>query len=253
MSESSSKKWYRFVPSMLTTFNLICGLVGIVLAFEGKIQLALVLLILGAFFDFFDGFLARILKVPSEFGKELDSLADLVTFGLLPGTMMFTVQEAYLLEQVSSISKFKLLQWFYYIVPITIPVFSALRLAKFNIDTRQSDSFIGLPTPANALMFSSLAWVLTYNPIGIWHYIDNPLFCSILMVVFSFLLIAELPLFSLKFKELKGRDNTIRFIFLFSSLLILIFLKIEGLPFIVLLYVVLSLIKPLLIRIIYKP
>jgi CDP-diacylglycerol--serine O-phosphatidyltransferase len=253
MPDSTTKKWYGFVPNMFTILNLVCGLVAIVFVFNGKIQYAMLLLFGGAFFDFIDGFVARLLNVSSELGKQLDSLSDLVTFGILPGVMLFSLQESYLLLKVSSIGKFNLLQWILYISPILIPVFSALRLAKFNIDVRQSESFIGLPTPANALFFASLVWVLTFRSIGIWHFLSNPIALALLIVVFSYLLIAELPLFSLKFKKKKGKDNSIRFIFLLSSLFILVFLKIEGLPFVILLYILLSLLKPLLVKIIYKP
>jgi len=253
MTEVSSNKWYSFVPSMFTTFNLICGVIGVVLALNGKIQFAMLLLFGGALFDFVDGFVARLLKVSGDFGKELDSLADVITFGFLPGAMMFAIQEVFLFDKVSTIGKFNALQWFYYVIPLMIPVFSALRLAKFNIDTRQKESFIGLPTPAAGVFFASLAWILTYRPVGVWHYVNNPLAVSIMIVIFSFLLVSEIPLFSLKFKKFKGKDNSIRFIFLFSSLLILVLLKLEGFPFVVILYIFLSLIKPLLVKIIYKP
>lgn len=252
MTESIKNKWYSFVPSMITSFNLICGTIGIVLALNGKLKIAIILLLLGAIFDFIDGFVARMLNVCGNFGKELDSLADLITFGLLPAAMIFSIQEQFLLSETSSYTKFNAIQWIYYVSPILIPVFSALRLAKFNIDSRQTNSFIGLPTPANAIFFSSIAWILTYHPVGVWEYIDNPLSIAILIVLFSILLVSEIPLFSLKFKKSQGKDNSIRFIFLLSSLMIIILLKIEGFPLVIALYILLSIFKPILLKYIYK-
>jgi CDP-diacylglycerol--serine O-phosphatidyltransferase len=155
MNTTNQNKWYAFVPNMLTLFNLISGVKAIYFAFGNNIQTALLLMIVGGVFDFFDGFVARLLKVSGELGKQLDSLADLISFGLLPGVMVFTVQRELILNNAGGFNELSPLNWIYLISPILIPVFSAIRLGKFNIDTRQTSSFLGLPTPGNALFFAA--------------------------------------------------------------------------------------------------
>ena len=189
---------------------------------------------LSAVFDFFDGLLARALHVSSPIGKDLDSLADVVSFGVVPGAFLFD-----LLRQSSS----GLPTWLPY-AGFVVTVFSALRLAKFNNDTRQSDSFIGLPTPACTLVVASLPLILGNDQFALSPYILNPWVLLPLTVVLSGLLVAELPLFALKFKSFRWQDNQVRFVFLLLSLGLLIGLGAAAIPLIILLYVLLSVLSP---------
>ncbi|MDH5366434.1 MAG: CDP-diacylglycerol--serine O-phosphatidyltransferase [Cyclobacteriaceae bacterium] len=219
----------KYIPNTLTSFNLICGIIGIIQAFNGDIKIAVTLIWLAGLFDFLDGFAARLLKVSSEIGKQLDSLADMVTFGVLPSIVM------YLLIRDYSSSEFLPF------IAIIIAVFSALRLAKFNIDERQSSGFIGLPTPATALFVSSLPFILekdfmlSYNA-----YIDIVL--AIISVILSILMVAELPLLALKFKNFSWIDNKSRFIFLTVSVLLMVTFQLVSVPIIIIAYVIISVI-----------
>lgn len=190
---------------------------------------------LAAVLDFMDGMVARLLKAYSEIGKQLDSLADMVTFGLLPGMMLYK-----LIEFSATGNSF--LPWFAFLVP----VFSAIRLAKFNIDVRQTDSFIGVPTPANAMLIASLPLISTFEPqlnaAVFGTLITNCFFLIGLTLVMSLLMVAELPLFSLKFKNLQWSKNRIRFIFLSCSLILLILFHFVAIPVIIFLYIILSII-----------
>ena len=218
----------KHIPNTLTSCNLICGCIGIVAVFNGNLLLAPYLIWLAAIFDFFDGFAARMLKVSSPIGGELDSLADNVTFGLLPASIVYAMlQETGLPE------------WVPYLA-FVIAVFSALRLAKFNVDTRQAEHFIGLPTPANALFFSSFPLILDYSSLPL-SFIAAPWFLLTTAFVFSFLLVAELPLFALKFKSFRWQDNKFKYIFLIVSVLLIILFRFVAIPLIILLYILVSL------------
>lgn len=218
----------KHLPNFLTICNLLCGCIGIVLVFQGNIFYATYLIWLAALFDFFDGFVARWLNAHSAIGKELDSLADMVTFGALPAFIMFHLLN---LEFPSSY-----LPWIAFI----IAAFSALRLAKFNIDTRQSDSFIGLPTPANALFISALPFVTAKeNTIG--DFISNGYVLLTITIIFSLLLVAELRLFALKFKNMSWQDNKIRFLFIALCLILIPVFQAASIPVIILIYIILSL------------
>ncbi len=236
------KKWYSFVPNSLTALNLLCGTTAIYFSLNGKINIALALMVFAAVCDFFDGFLARILKIDGELGKQLDSLADLVTFGIVPGVMIFWLQTQHI-PDFSISSKLSPLQLSFVLTPLLIPLLSALRLAKFNIDERQHNEFIGLPTPANALFIASLAWTLTYRQDSIIDFFNNPFLLTIITVIFSFLLISEIRLFALKFSDFKWKNNRIKYLFLLCSVLLLIFFGITGIAGIIILYIVISLFK----------
>ena len=218
----------KHLPNFLTICNLLCGCIGIVLVFQGNLYYATYLIWLAAVFDFFDGFVARWLNAFSAIGKELDSLADMVTFGALPAFIMF-----HLLNQTFPDS-------FIPYIAFAIAAFSALRLAKFNVDTRQSDSFIGLPTPANALFISALPFVIESNT-TLGDFFSNGYSLSIITVVFSLLLVAEIRLFALKFKNAKWQDNKVRFIFIALSLVLIALFQITSIPMIIVLYILLSL------------
>ena len=225
---------FRHVPNTITCLNLFCGCLSIVCTFSSMLDIAAYLILAAAVFDFFDGFAARWLKAYSEMGKQLDSLADMVSFGVAPASIMYTLLLYSTIEHD--------LYVFGYLVASTaylIAVFSALRLAKFNIDTRQSDSFIGLPTPANALFICSLAFISS-DTSHATMLTDNLFFLLAVTIVLSYLLVAELPLFSLKFKSFAWKDNKIRYIFLALSLLILLILHWAGLAAVILVYIILS-------------
>ncbi len=222
----------RHVPNAVTCCNLFSGCIACVMAFQARYELAFSFIILGAVFDFFDGMLARLLHAPSAIGKELDSLADDVSFGVAPSLIVFSLfKEVYYPGFLQSISSY---------IPYTaflISVFSALRLAKFNIDERQTSSFIGLPVPANALFWGSFI-------VGGYDFLVseafNAVYLFLLVLIFSFLLVSEIPMFSLKFKNLSWKDNKISFIFLLGCLPLLIGLRISGFAAVIVWYILLS-------------
>lgn len=224
----------RHIPNTVTCCNLFSGCIAIVMAYQGNYQAALAFIVLGAVFDFFDGLLARALHAYSPLGKELDSLADDVTFGVAPSMIVFSLfREVNIPDFLFPVAGY---------LPFTaflIAVFSALRLAKFNIDTRQSTSFIGVPTPANALFWGAL--VVGGHDFLVSDYF-NALYLLALIALTSWLLVAEIPMFSLKFKNLSWRDNRVQFIFLAGCLPLILVLGIAGLAAIIIWYALLSLI-----------
>lgn len=230
----------RNIPNAITCGNLLCGCLATVKCFEGNLVLAAYLVGIAAVLDFLDGFAARILKVSSPIGKDLDSLADMVTFGLVPGVMMYKMcvlcQTGVLnLNVVPNRNQLADLICF------IISVFSAIRLAKFNHDTRQTESFIGLPTPANAILICSLPLIFEFNKSATFlSFIYNPAALYIISCLLSFLLLAPLPLFALKFKNFKWQGNQIRYLFLIWSLLLLVLLQFMGIPLIIVSYILFS-------------
>ena len=224
----------RHIPNTVTCCNLICGCIASVMAFQARYDMAIIFIIIGAVFDYFDGMLARLIKVSGPIGKELDSLADDITFGFAPSVIIFSLfKEVHYPEFLQSIADF---------IPYTaflISAFSALRLGKFNIDPRQSTSFIGMPTPANALFWGSLV-------VGGHDFLVsesfNALYLLALVILMSYLLIAEIPMFSLKFKNLTWKDNKVSYIFLLVCIPLLIIFRISGFAAIILWYILLSLI-----------
>ena len=233
----------QHIPNLITLGNLLCGTLGIIVIlvpdnpFNFPPSYAALLLILAAVLDFFDGFSARLLKVSSEIGKQLDSLSDAVTFGVLPGLMTY--------QWLNAISTIEYLPF----IGLIIPLLSVYRLAKFNIDTRQTSSFIGLPTPANALFFASF-WLIGYfEPESfIIQYISMQWVVAGLSILFSILLIAELPLFSLKLKSLQWKENKYVYFFLISSIGLFACFCFTAIPFIILLYLLISMVKNILER-----
>jgi CDP-diacylglycerol--serine O-phosphatidyltransferase len=213
------------IPNALTCTNLICGCLGIISVFQGSLEWAAYFIYIAALFDFADGFAARLLNVQGELGKQLDSLADVVSFGVLPGFILFRLMnEAHGGE------------WAY--LAMLVPAFSALRLAKFNIDPRQSDSFIGVPTPANALLISALPFAGAHFP----ALLGLPVLATV-AVVMSLLLVAELPLLALKFKGWNWQQYKFQYILLLAGLVLLFTFKFAAIPLIILIYIGLSIIK----------
>ena len=222
----------KHIPNTITCCNLISGCIAIAYAFSGKIEISFIWIIIGAVFDFFDGMSARLLKVSSPIGIELDSLADIVTFGVAPSTILFSklgiMSYPSLLESLRGILPF---------IAYIMAAFSALRLAKFNLDERQSLGFIGLPTPANALFWGSLL-------IGLGKRIDSsPLMCIFIIVgifISSWLMVSEIPMFALKFKEWGWKKNQIKYIFLLTCIPLIAIFGITGFAIIVAWYVIIS-------------
>ncbi len=215
----------RHIPNALTCANLFSGCIGIVFAFKGDLNIAAYAVLISGICDFFDGFVARLLNVKSPIGKELDSLADMVSFGFLPGVVMFQ-----LLTQSDFSSPYLPYLGF------LITIFSALRLAKFNIDTRQTEDFIGLNTPMNTLFIVSLPFIQKDYP-GL---INSSILLVAITVVMSFLLTSEIRIFSLKFGSLEWKQNKVKFIFLILSAVLIAFLKFAAIPFVLVLYISLS-------------
>lgn len=185
----------KFIPDFVTSLNIVCGVIGVVFAFKGRCDIAFILMIAAAVFDFLDGFAARSLHAYSDLGKELDSLCDLVSFGVLPSAMLFVTSSSCMMHD----------SW----VPWTallIAVFSALRLAKFNVDKRQSDSFLGLPTPACALLTGAVCCHVATNTAGFFAiWMAGDIFVPVLSAALCLLLVCEIPMFSFKFHREDSR------------------------------------------------
>jgi len=234
----------RNIPNIITLANLTCGLFSITFAFQGNLKMASFCIFAGAFFDFFDGLSARLLKVSGELGKQLDSMADMVTFGVAPGIILFHFM--FYLHH-NTLFKSATLEGFFFpeILALLIPIFSAVRLANFNIDTRQTTSFIGLPTPALAIFIAAIP-LIDSSQITIF---DNLQFLTALAVVLPLLLVVEIPLFSLKFSKeesINTRLNIFRGGLILSAVILLFVFQFAAIPFIVILYLILSLLNNIL-------
>ncbi|MCL7764229.1 CDP-alcohol phosphatidyltransferase family protein [Polaribacter sp. Z014] len=229
----------KHIPNLLTLGNLFCGTIATIFAVEGDFVLAGLFVLLGILFDFFDGFAARLLHVSGELGKQLDSLADMVTSGVVPGIIVYKL----LIENSSGLHDFNEHNYLPYL-GLILTLGACYRLAKFNIDTRQSDSFIGLPTPAMSLFIISLPLIQEYSTIEVaQNLIGNNYFLIAITVLLTYLMNAELPLFSLKFKEYSIKNNLVKYLFLVVSLLMIIFLQYISIPLIIIFYVVLSVVS----------
>jgi len=236
----------KHIPNIITLLNLFCGSIAVIFAVEGNLFMAAVFVMLGIVFDFFDGFAARILDVKSELGMQLDSLADMVTSGVVPGIVLFKLFEKttgsfpYALD-------FSTTEWndgttsFLPLIGLLVILASCYRLANFNIDTRQTDSFIGLPVPANTLFILSLPLILMTNDIQ-WlnDLMVNKWFLISVTLLSCYMLNAEIPLFSLKMKTYGFKENAVKYIFLIISVLMLVLLQFLAIPLIIVLYVLLS-------------
>lgn len=239
----------RNLPDLFTLANLLFGCIGIQLVLKGEPVLACYTILISGIFDFFDGMVARALKVNNPHGKDLDSLADVVSFGVLPGFLamsLITGAEEFYYGKIWLIG-FETPQGLTYLsyIAFLIPVLSAYRLAKFNHDTRQTDSFIGLPTPANAIFWCGLVVGIDS---GIWWLIATPAVIVFLSVFFSFLLLAPLPMFSFKMKNLSWTENRLRYVFLLCCIPIVAFLQIAGLAAVIILFILFSIIQQIGIK-----
>lgn len=227
-----------FVPNFITLLNLLSGGIAVIFAVKGDLSTAALFVFFGIFFDFFDGFLARKLNVSSEMGLQLDSLADLVTSGLAPALVLVNLIELSILTSQDA-------NCFLPYLGLLVLLCSAYRLAKFNISTEQSQFFIGLPTPANALLIMSLPLVLDYQNSDSYNaLILNPFFLVVVTLLSSFLLNAPVKLIALKFKTWNFSENASKYILIIFSLVGLILFKFAGIPLIIIFYIMLSLINP---------
>ncbi|MFT7073445.1 CDP-alcohol phosphatidyltransferase family protein [Patiriisocius sp. Uisw_017] len=237
------------IPNIITSLNLLCGCVALIFAVSGDLVSATIFAFLGIIFDFFDGLAAGLLNAQSDVGLELDSLADVVTSGVVPGVVMLQLlSEATTGHTLDIANIFSDSGWntsFMSYLPflgLLIAVASAYRLAKFNVDTRQTNSFLGLPTPANTLLILSLPLILAFQQTETLEGILlNPWFLSIFTVLSCVLLNVEIPLFAFKFKTWDFKSNAVRYIFLVTSILLLVLLKFIAIPVIIFLYILISL------------
>lgn len=224
------------VPNTITLLNLFCGCIAMVFALKNDFEMAFYFVSLGIFLDFFDGFFARLFQVSSPLGLQLDSLADMVTSGVVPGIVMY--------QMMGSSGGYPKLDWIvepFPFVGFLITLGSCYRLANFNIDTRQTDSFIGLPTPANALFILSLPLVLRdLDSFFVLELLTNPFVLIGITLLSVYMLNAEIPLFSLKIKQMSLKKNALQFSFLLSSLVLLVVFQYAGIPLVIVLYVLLS-------------
>lgn len=235
----NSTEVIQHIPNALTSLNLVCGCLSIIAALSGDLKSASVYIAVAAMFDFFDGFVARALKAYSEIGKQLDSLADVVSFGVAPGMIMYNLTGTCYAPTGFCINMY---------VPFLIPVFSAIRLAKFNIDTRQLDSFIGLPTPANALFIASIPFMLNQQIDWLSAILLHQYFITFFPLLSAYMLVAELPLIALKFKHFGIKGNEFRYVLILLSTLFIIIFQFAGVALAILVYILLSIIQQLLQR-----
>jgi len=231
------------IPNTLTILNILAGCLSIASASLEFWDVAVLWIILATILDFLDGFAARLLNACSSVGAQLDSMADMVSFGIAPAFLLyknvyglyagnFDAQDQILLSFANTMIIY---------LPFTLTVAAALRLAKFNIDTRQHDFFLGLPTPAMALFFASSVYVFRYTPwVRCIEFLNAPLFWIILMLVFSLLMISELKMFAIKFRNLSWYDNKFQYLFIIISVILLVLLQEISIPIIIVVYILLS-------------
>ncbi|MCG2430142.1 CDP-alcohol phosphatidyltransferase family protein [Aequorivita xiaoshiensis] len=239
------------IPNIITSLNILCGCVAVLFAVSGDLIIASVFAFLGIFFDFFDGLAARLLKAQSEIGLQLDSLADVITSGVVPGVVMFQLLNLSIFGHMQTLTAiFSLDGWnvsfnnYLPLLGLMIVIASAYRLAKFNVDTRQTSGFIGLPTPANTLLILSLPLILQFQYSDLAETIIlNKWFLIGMTLLSCILLNAEIPLFALKFKTWDFKSNTIRYVFLVLCVVLLVFMKFLAIPFIILIYILLSMFR----------
>ncbi|NVK51438.1 MAG: CDP-alcohol phosphatidyltransferase family protein [Flavobacteriaceae bacterium] len=236
------------IPNLFTLGNLLCGTIAVIAAVNADFELTALLVVLGIVFDFFDGFLARMLHVTGELGKQLDSLADMVTSGVVPGIVMLSMIEINYISQ-SEVIDFNNKVYaetifdtgYIKFLGLLLTLAACYRLANFNIDTRQSDSFIGLPTPAMSLFVIALPLIPMYTENQFFiDQVQNNYFLIGAALLLSYLMNAEIQLFSLKFKSFGVQENGLKYVFLLTSLVLLLVLHVIAIPLVIILYVLLS-------------
>jgi len=236
----------QHIPNTITTLNLIAGSVSLTFALQNNLVWAAAMIFVAAIFDYLDGTAARLLEAYSELGKQLDSLADMVSFGVAPGIIVFKLLSVSCEGSCNVIERMHITPYF----ALLIPVCSALRLAKFNIDLRQEINFIGLPTPANALFFASIPLVLWVQPklfsiVKLDFFVDffsNTRVLSVLAILFSYLMISEFRIFSMKIKTLTWKGNELRYALLITSIILVLLFSLSAIPLIIVIYILLSIV-----------
>ncbi|HOZ73651.1 MAG TPA: CDP-alcohol phosphatidyltransferase family protein [Flavobacterium sp.] len=224
----------KHIPNLITLLNLFCGCIALIFAFHRNFEMAFGFVALGIFLDFFDGFFARLFKVASPLGLQLDSLADMVTSGVAPGLVMYQLM---IKDNRFDGTYFEIFPFLGFLITLG----SCYRLANFNIDTRQTDSFIGLPTPANTLFIMSLPLVLIHtDSLPVIELLTNEWVLLAITLFSAYILNAEIPLFSLKVKNFTFADNKIRILFLSLAVVMLLLLQYAAIPLVILTYVLLS-------------
>lgn len=234
----------KHIPNFITSLNLLSGCTGIAMLIQGQIFYATLFIFIAVVFDFLDGTAARLLDAGSELGKQLDSLADAVSFGVLPGMILFRLLQHSVEFRYPDIAWIVILPY----LALLIPVASAIRLGRFNLDTRQTVNFIGLPTPANALFLAGFPMMLTsHAPVGqlvmlkIMSFLFDPFILSAVCLLSALMLNADIPLFSLKFKNFRWKDNHYKYILLIICIILLSFFQFAALLAIIPVYILLSL------------
>lgn len=231
----------RYIPNLFTFLNMGSGLIALIFVFQNHFESAALFVFLGIFFDFFDGFFARMFKVQSAVGLQLDSLADMITSGVVPGAVIFFMLQMNVNENLLFASS----RWYNYMpyLGFILTLAAGYRLAKFNIDTRQTVSFIGVPTPAMSIFVLSLPLVAMHSNIQILvHLVQSTGFLIATVFVFSYLMNCELPLFALKFKSFDWQSNAEKYIFMGISFLLLIILGVTAFPLLIILYILISMV-----------
>jgi CDP-diacylglycerol--serine O-phosphatidyltransferase len=231
----------RYIPNLFTFLNMGSGLIALIFVFQNHFESAALFVFLGIFFDFFDGFFARMFKVQSAVGLQLDSLADMITSGVVPGAVVFFMLQMNVNENLLFASS----RWYNYMpyLGFILTLAAGYRLAKFNIDTRQTVSFIGVPTPAMSIFVLSLPLVALHSNIQILvHLVQSTGFLIATVFVFSYLMNCELPLFALKFKSFDWQSNAEKYVFMGISILLLIILGVTAFPLIIILYILISMV-----------
>ena len=233
----------KHIPNFITTINLFCGCCALVCVFNELFVNAFIFLLISGFSDYIDGMAARLLKVNSELGKELDSLADMVSFGVVPGAIIYVL----LTKSPVGIESDYPVKW-WALAGFIITIFACLRLAKFNLDVRQSEEFLGLNTPSCTIFITGLMLIYAFDSMNLASFIVQPVFLYSVIVLFSILLIAEIPMFSFKFKHLQWRGNENRIVFIIVAIGLLITFKEVALSLIILLYILYSLTRYLVYK-----
>ncbi len=237
---------FFWVPNFITSLNLAAGSLAVFFGIEGQLGWAAVFILAASVFDFLDGLAARLLRSYSDIGKQMDSLADLVSFGLAPAAMLFTMLELALFGKNQPIFEIEatFMQWVFLFSVLLVPIAGAFRLAKFNLDTRQTESFLGLPIPANAIFYASLGLILELgtNPV-VSNIILNRFNLLTAVALLSALMISDLPMFSLKFKGLKWQGNQTRYIFVAICVVLVATLQLYALPLFIVSYILIALVQ----------
>jgi CDP-diacylglycerol--serine O-phosphatidyltransferase len=238
-------KLVKHIPNLLTSINLLCGALATYFALNAQIEWAVWLIFTGALFDFSDGFAARALKAYSPMGKELDSLADLISFGMAPAAIFSTILKQLLTGDLNTpLDNIGLFEKGMILSPFILTVFAGLRLAKFNIDTRQSENFLGLTTTATGIFTASFSYMFVNYPESVtWL---SPFIILVLIAFFCSLLVSEVPMSSLKFKNFKLKENQERYLLLLLAVVFIIWLGVGGIAALILYYILTSIGKWLL-------